>query len=199
MYCIEYGYSIKQYAMKTKATLLSLGLIISLSGWAQIFQTNKGMISFFSWASIGTIDATSMLLSSAIDTGNNQVAFSVPIRTFIFRNSKMQTDFNEDYMESEKYPDATYKGTIQTKVDWKKEGQVHVVATGTLTLHNISKQRTDSATVTIKNGEISVKGNFIVSTEDYGIRIPEILSKHISKEIYIMYGCLYQPVCIAKK
>jgi polyisoprenoid-binding protein YceI len=185
--------------MKTKATLLSLGLIISLSGWAQVFQANKGMISFFSWASIGTIDATSMQLSSAIDTANNEVVFSVPIRTFTFQGSKMQTDFNEDYMESEKYPDATYKGIIQTKVDWKKEGQVKVVASGTLTLHHISKQRTDSATVTIKNGEISVKGNFIVATEDYGIRIPEILSKNISKEIYIMYGCLYQPVCIAKK
>src|ERR1700751_5814777 len=86
--------------------------ISALTIKAQILKSTDGTVSFFSVAPIENIDATSKHFVSAINTTTNEIVFEVGIPSFQFKNGKMQEDFNQDFMDSDKYPVATYKGKI---------------------------------------------------------------------------------------
>jgi len=109
------------------------------------------------------------------------------MRSFQFKNGKMQTDFNEHYLESDKYPNATYKGKIETNIHWQKPGTYKAVSKGTLTIHNTPKERTDTATVTISNGKINIKGGFLVRIADHDIKIPTLIVKKIAEVVSVRF------------
>jgi hypothetical protein len=184
---------LKLIAMKTLFTLLLLGFWIRPSSPPDVYHCTNGMISFLSWAPMETIDATSMELHSTLDTRTGEVIFSLPVSSFQFRNPKMQIDFNEDFMETDRFPSAIYKGKIQDIISWNKDGQCKIISAGVMTIHNLSRPRTDTATLTITNSQISIEGHFKVRVSDYGIKIPAILNKNISEEIYVLFGCSYKP------
>jgi hypothetical protein len=179
--------------MKTAIPFLLFVLLSQPPSPPVVYECSNGMISFLSWAEVENIDATSTRLCSALDTLSGEITFSVPINSFEFKNSKMRNDFNEDFMESDKYPDALYKGHIQTPISWNKDGKYEVIASGVLTIHHISSTRTDTAIVFIHNGQFSMEGHLKVQVHDFGIKIPAFLSRHISEEIYILWGCTYTP------
>src|SRR5438552_2698707 len=110
----------------------------------ELIKSDEGTVSFFSVAPIENIDATSNRVVSVINSSTNEIAFSVSIRSFEFKSKKMQTDFNEDFMDSDKYPVANYKGKINEDVNWKREGTYKITAKGVLTIHGASKERVDT-------------------------------------------------------
>ena len=78
---------------------------------AQVFKSNAGSVSFFSEAPLENIDATSNNIVSVINTSTNEIVFLVPISTFQFKKKLMQEHFNENYVESDKYPKASFNGS----------------------------------------------------------------------------------------
>src|SRR5579859_4572324 len=108
--------------MKNIAFVFALLLLPGIKTSAQIYKFNDGKASLFSEAPIENIDAHSASFSSILNTSTNEIAFVVPINSFQFKKPMMQEHFNEKYMESDKYPQATYKGIINEKVDWTKNG-----------------------------------------------------------------------------
>src|SRR6187397_701119 len=87
-----------------------------------VFIDSKGTCSFFASTALEDIDATSTQTVGALNTKTKSVYFKVKMETFIFRRSLMQEHFNENYMESEKFPYGTFKGTINENIDYSKDG-----------------------------------------------------------------------------
>ena len=106
----------------------------------------------------------------------------------------MEEHFNEDYMESNKYPKATFKGTITdlSKVDFTKDGVYKVNVSGDLTMHNVTKPNfSTDGTITIKDGKISANSKFMVELKDYNIKIPKVVASNIAEKIEITVVCSY--------
>jgi hypothetical protein len=151
-----------------------------------IFNISKGNIIFSSDAPLELISAGSKDLKGIIETEKKQFAFSVKVQSFKGFNSGFQKDhFNENYLESSKYPDATFSGKIIEDVDFTKNTVVTVRAKGILTVHGVTKERIIKSDMTIKNGVISIKSNFTVLLADHNIPIPKVVHDKLASEIKV--------------
>ncbi|MFI5218047.1 MAG: YceI family protein [Bacteroidia bacterium] len=169
-----------------------LFLFVSVSVKSQsIYLCRTGEITFFSKAALEDIDAKSESLNSVLNIANNEIVFFVPMRSFKFKKAMMQEHFNEKYVESDKYPNATYKGKINTAIDYSKDGEYEITATGTFVVHGVEKQRTDKGRLIIKDGTISIQSEFIVALKDHNIKIPKLLTENIAETVKINFSINY--------
>jgi polyisoprenoid-binding protein YceI len=161
---------------------------------AQEVQTSKAInISFYSSAPLEDIEAKTSNGTSVITTSKNSFFFLVPIKSFTFKSSLMQEHFNENYMESEKFPDARFTGKINEEIDWKKDGVYNVTVTGKLTVHGVDKDRTIPGTITIKNGVVSINAKFDISCKDHNIKIPSMMAEKIAEVVAVTISGTYAP------
>jgi hypothetical protein len=167
-------------------------LLFSLQVKAQTYKSENGTVSFFSEAPLENIDATSKHLVSAINIANGEIVFEVAIKSMQFENKKMQDDFNEDFMDSDKFPLAIYRGKINEKIDWLKNGTHKITSYGILTIHGVGKERADTATVIIKDGKIAMNGDFRVKVSDHKIKIPKLLFQKIAEVVTVKFTCNYK-------
>jgi YceI-like domain len=161
---------------------------------AQDVQSSKAInISFYSSAPLEDIEAKTSNGTSVITTSKNNFFFLVPIKSFTFKSSLMQEHFNENYMESEKFPDARFNGKINEEIDWKKDGVYNVTVTGKLTVHGVDKDRTIPGTITIKAGVISIASKFDISCKEHNIKIPSMMAEKIAETVAVTVGGSYAP------
>jgi hypothetical protein len=123
--------------MKTIAlTLIALGAISTAS--AQVYAgTEKGTkVHFFSKTAMKDIEATNAFAKPFLKTETGEFIVKLQNKAFRFENSFMQEHFNENYMESEKFPFTTFMGKINEKVDYKKDGEYKVTCTGKMDMHS---------------------------------------------------------------
>lgn len=160
---------------------------------AQKSYTKNGNISFFSTSPLENIDAKNNQVMSVLDTQTGSLQFSVIIKAFHFKKSLMEEHFNEDYMESTKYPKAIFKGafTDLKKIYFAKDGSYNVFVSGDFTLHGVTKKITVPGIITVKNGIPTAASKFTVKLADYDISIPKILKDNISENIIITVACTY--------
>lgn len=167
-------------------TVFILLLGSSFKDPVSIFNISKGNITFTSDAPLELITAGSNELKGLIETERKQFAFSVKVRSFKGFNSGFQKDhFNENYLESDKYPDATFSGKIIEDVDFTKNNILSVRAKGILTVHGVSKERIIKSDMTIKNGAVFIKANFTVLLADHNIPIPKVVHEKLASEIKV--------------
>jgi hypothetical protein len=176
-----------------KKLLLILGVLVLLTNtsFSQIYLCKNGNISFFQETSVEDIDARSTKLLSILNTENNMIAYKVDMESFIFEKSLMRDHFNENYVESNKYPTAVFRGVINEKIDWSKDGVYNITSIGDMVMHGISKRITEKGTLTIKNGEINITNFFTIKFTDYGVKIPNLLSKQLAESVDITINCIY--------
>lgn len=181
--------------MKIIVFILITILTVTQATYAQSYLTKNGKISFFSKTDIENIDAVNNQAVSVITPQTGSIAFSVLITGFLFKKSLMQEHFNENYMESAKYPKAGFKGTITdlSKVDFKKDGSYSVTVTGDLNIHNVTNKITVPAVIQVKGSKVSANTTFTVKLGDYKISVPKIVEGNISKTIEIKVDCNYVP------
>lgn len=158
-----------------------------------LYTCRNARITLFSTALIEDIKATTSAGVSVYNATTGELDFSVPISTFQFEKAFMQQHFNSDYMESDKYPKAIFKGRIQEHIDVAREGSYPVNVTGDLTVHGITQKRTIQGSVSIKNGIVSMASEFMVKCADHHIDIPQILFYHIAESIKITVSATYNP------
>jgi hypothetical protein len=175
-------------------------IIIVLLSWLNInhagqdlYTCKNARITLFSGALIEDISATTPAGVSVFNASTGELDFSVAISTFHFDKAFMQQHFNSDYMESDKYPRATFKGKIQEHIDVTKDGTYPVNAVGELTVHNVTQARTVQGSLTVKNGMITMTSEFMVKCADHHIDIPQILFYHIAESIKITVSATYTP------
>jgi len=175
--------------MSTKILLTVLFVVASFLGIAQKkYFTKNATISFYSKTSVEKIEAINKKALVVIDLAANKMEFSVLIKGFEFEKALMQEHFNEDYLESDKYPKAVFKGSFEEPVaDINSTGNktVTLKVNGSLTLHGVSKMINTVAVLQIKNNMISAVSNFKILLSDYNIKVPAVVGNNISKEIEI--------------
>jgi polyisoprenoid-binding protein YceI len=171
---------------------------IILLAWMSIFQTGQGLymcknaeISIFSSAPIEDIAAKTSSGQSVYNAATGDLVFSVAINTFKFRKALMQEHFNSDYLESDKYPRATFKGKIQEHPDLTKDGTYQITATGVLDVHNVKQNRTIPGTLTVSNGNVTMKSEFMVKCVDHHIDIPKLVFQNIAETIKVNITATY--------
>ena len=179
--------------MKKLSVLLS-AMLISGSISAQKFMTREGYIKFFGSTPMENIEAVSSQASSVIDASNNAVVFQVLLNSFTFEKALMQEHFNENYVESEKYPKAVFKGNIVDKVEYSKPGTYKITLKGTMSLHGVDKAVTTPATLIVEKGTIKLAAEFQMIPEDYNIAIPGAVREKIAKQMDVTVKCSYQEV-----
>lgn len=172
---------------------LFLGLfwVMALEGTAQKFVAEKSVITFFSDALIEDITATNSKTLSIFNKQTGEIAFSVPIREFQFDKKLMQEHFNEKYMESDKYPKATFSGKL-LNFDETQTGIQNVKASGKLSIHGVTKDVELSGTVQLSD-KLVLKSKFNVKLADYKIKIPQVVFQNIAEVVEVSVDITYKP------
>lgn len=159
------------------------------------YTSNTGTISFTSDAPLELIKASSEDLQGVIDPATNSFAFAVKVNTLKGFNSALQMEhFNENYLESAKFPKATFSGKIIEQIDFSVDGTYVVRAKGKLKIHGIEQVRIIKGKIKISGNEISVKTDFFVPLADHDITIPKIVNKKIATEIEVFIDAVLTKV-----
>ena len=182
--------------MQIKNILLILVICVAANSPinGQIYFTKNGRISFFSKTILEDINADNNQVISILNLQTGALQFSLLNNAFHFPKAKMEEDFNEDYMESSRYPRSTFKGTIAgiDKIDFSKDGTWPVNVSGELMIHGVSKSIAVPGKIIIKGEKVSASASFKILPKDYKIRIPSLVSNKIAESIDVTVDCLYQ-------
>ncbi len=172
--------------MRKRFVTICLVLAAGLAAHAQKFGTRTGNVSFFSKSPLENIKAENNQAYAVIDAGKKNLAIALLLKGFIFEKELMQTHFNENYVESDKYPKANFNGTFEgSTATLDKDGNYQVTVKGTLSLHNVTKTIEVPATLKKQGNSITGNANFKVKPEDYNISIPSIVRDKIASEITV--------------
>lgn len=171
--------------MKKVLTILGIALLASTSTFAQKYFSREGHVNFFSDTKMEDIKADNKKATVVLDAATGAVELSLLIKSFEFEKALMQEHFNENYMESDTYPKASFKGKIDNlaAVNFKKDGTYNTTVTGDLTMHGVTKKTTINVTIKVAGGKISANSKFQVVPEDYKITIPNTVRDNIASKI----------------
>jgi len=151
-----------------------------------IYSTETGTITFRSEAVEELISATSHQLRGLIDIEKRTFAFRILLRSFNgFNNGLQREHFNENYLESEKYPEATFRGKIIEQVDFTGRGKFIIRAKGLLSIHGVEQERIIKSEVTMFNGILHVESVFSILITDHDIKVPRVVHEKIASEIQV--------------
>lgn len=181
--------------MKFTTTLL-LSLILLLPAKAQRYMTKTGHISFYSHTPLEDIRANNNQVASVVDLSTGEIVFQVLIKSFKFEKALMEEHFNENYLESDKYPRSTFKGKIITPAlsELNREGKREVTVEGDLNLHNVTRKITVTGTIESSDGSLAAFSKFNINPEDYDIEIPSVVRDNIAKTIEVTVDLKYSAV-----
>lgn len=165
----------------------ALTLVVNLSAQKYFSRDVVARFNATTPSSPELIEATSTSGSMVIDFATNTVQAAVLIKSFQFQRALMQEHFNENYMESDKYPKANFKGDIVNTgvINLKKDGTYDAKLKGKLTLHGVSKEMETTAKCTVKGKQILATANFEVQMADFKIDIPSLVSDKVAKSAKI--------------
>lgn len=176
--------------------ILSLLTMFALSVSAQKYMTKNGFISFFSHTPMEDIKGENNQVAGVIDASTGEMVFQVLIKSFHFDRTLMEEHFNENYMESDKFPKASFKGKISDlkSVDFTKNGSYEVVVEGDLTIRDVTKKISVKGTIEVVSGGLNANTKFIIAPEDYNIKIPPVVREKIAKTLEVTVAMKYAPV-----
>lgn len=178
--CLTYIYIVKLLIQ----IIFLIGIQFGLLG-QEIKKCTDATIHFVSEAPLELISATSTECAGVLDVGKGEFAFRVRLRSFEGFNSALQKEhFNENYLESDKFPSATFKGHFIDRTKELSNGEHQVK--GNLTVHGVEEERVFNVTIeTTDSGGISFECDFIVQLETHHIDVPRIVYQKIAEEIQV--------------
>ncbi|MFM7218021.1 MAG: YceI family protein [Bacteroidota bacterium] len=182
-----------------KILILFCALAVTGASAQSKFFTKKGKITFDATTpdSPEQIRAKNENVVSVIDLSSGAMEFMLSMTAFSFEKALMQEHFNENYVESEKFPKANFKGSIVNLKDVSllKDANYPVNIKGNMTIHGVTKEVTATGTLTVKGGTLTAgKSEFKLHLPDYGIDIPNLVSDKLSKDAKIKVDLVYEPV-----
>lgn len=179
-----------------KYILFSFLLVVTIQLDAQKYFTKEGKISFYSDAPMEKIEAHNSKATAVLDLESGKMQWAVLIKAFQFEKALMQEHFNENYMESSKYPKATFTGSINdwTTIDLNDNAEHSVTLDGDLTIHGVTHSISTPAKLLVKNGELMGTAVFTAKVADYNIEIPGIVREKIAREVEIHIDANFQPL-----
>jgi len=179
-----------------KKIIFLLGLVICFGAQAQDMYKNKkegSSIQFLSKSPLEDIEAINKNPIAVYKPGTGDLQFAVVMTQFKFKAALMEEHFNENYVESEKYPQAVFRGKVNEKVDLTKDGETKVTVTGKLTLHGVTKDITVEGTITKKGEELIMHSTFKIKVADYNIKVPSLYVQNIAEVVDVTVHALLEP------
>lgn len=178
-----------------KKLLICISLFIATFANSQIYKAKSGgtTVSFYSKSPLEDIEATNKGAIVVLNAKTGDLQCAVTIVNFKFKNALMEEHFNENYMESEKFPKSTFKGKINEPVDYTKDGETKVTVTGKMEIHGVTKDETYTGTIKKVGNEITLDCKFKVKVADYNIKVPTLYVKNIAEVVDIDYKCILEP------
>lgn len=168
------------------ATLLGVS---TTALFAQKYMTRTGKIDFNATNahSPEKVEGINNEVASIMDAKTGDVVFQAPVKSFKFERQLMEEHFNENYMESDKYPKSDFKGKIENpgEIDFSKDGTYNAKVAGKLSIHGVTNEVSVPGTITIKGNEALVKAKFTVKLIDYKITVPSLVADKLSKEAVV--------------
>ena len=160
------------------------------------YFTKDGNITFFSSTAIEDIEAVNRKATSVLDASTGNIEWAVLIKAFLFEKALMQEHFNENYLESDKFPKASFKGVVQNikSIDFKKDGTYKQKVKGKLTIRDVTQEVETDATFIVKGTKISASCTFEIAVADYKIKIPSVVADKIAKTMEITVQADYEPL-----
>jgi polyisoprenoid-binding protein YceI len=175
--------------MLKKNLIVALMFTLSTSGvFAQSkFFTKTGQVNFFSKASLEDIEAKNKTVTAVLDSKSGAMQFAIQMKGFEFEKQLMQQHFNENYVESDKFPKAEFKGTIvnNSDINYDKEGTYPAKVKGKLTIHGVTQDIETNGTVKVDGENLKLESAFNILLSDYDIKIPSVVKEKISNSIKI--------------
>jgi len=179
--------------MKTIVIILFLSLI-QLAGFSQsTYFTRSGHIYFISHTDVIDIDADNHQVASFLDIESGKIQFAVLIKSFEFSLATAKEHFNESYMESDKFPKATFKGEVLNidSINLNKNGICSVRVKGDITIKGITKNIEVPGKFIIENGQINAISEFELSISDFNISVPRIVENRVAKIVQLRVSMNY--------
>ena len=173
-------------------SLIVLLITITTDIFSQKYSIEKSFVSFYSHAAIEDITADNKKVSSIFNATTGDIVFSIPVNEFQFKKSLMQEHFNEKYMESDKFPKATFQGKVMN-FDVNAKGQQQAKAVGKLTIHGVTNDVGIPGTFEKLDNKLSMKAKLIVKLVDYKITIPQLLWQNIAEQVEVTADFSYKP------
>jgi hypothetical protein len=171
-----------------KKIIIILSLFTTSFIYAQdVYKLKSSEVNFFAGTALEDIQAKNKKSSSFLNIKTGELVISIPNTQFVFPNALMQDHFNENYMESEKFPKSEFKGKIINiqNIDFKNLNGIKVQVDGYLTIHGVTQHRVIE--VVLKNEKSLIVGvtKFIIKLEDHEIKRPQILWEKISEQVEV--------------
>jgi len=180
---------LKKTKSKSMKKILLIGLVVSSHAlFAQKLTSTNSITTFFSSATLEDIAATTKKGKSVIDTSNGNIAFSIPISSFEFEKLLMQEHFNEKYMETEKFPKASFSGLIEK---WNGESLEVATTKGKLNIHGVTKEIIVNGNVIFEENRLILTAKFNVRLEDFGVEVPSLMFQKIAEVVEITINYEY--------
>jgi hypothetical protein len=166
----------------TSILLLACGFLAN----AQNYTSKQVSVIIFSATPVEDIKAASNVNTAVLIGQSQELVIQVPIKSLTFDKKLMQEHFNENYMESDRFPTAKFKGIISPKIDLQQDGIYAVTAKGVLSVHGVDQPRTLTGKITVKDQTISINSSFDVACVAHKIKIPSLVFTKIAEVIKVM-------------
>ena len=179
-----------------RLAFISILSFLFFAGNAQKYMTKNGFIGFFSHTSMEDIKAENNQVAGVLDISTGEMVFQTLIKSFHFDRALMEEHFNENYMESDKFPKASFKGKITnlSSVNFSKNGTYEVTVDGDLTIHDATNKISTKGSIEVVTGGINANSKFNIVPEDYKISIPGVVRDKIDKSLGVIVTMKYTPL-----
>jgi hypothetical protein len=172
--------------LNVKVLLLVVFLPLLCASQSILYVSKEGKVSFTSDAPLEMIKASSNAIVGAVKSTDRSFAFSVLVKSFEGFNSTLQrTHFNENYLESDKFPKITFEGKIIEDINLSKDGTYNIRGKGRFIIHGVSQERIIPCKLVVSNSKLTVTSNFTVFLDDHNIKIPAVVNQKIAEEIMV--------------
>jgi polyisoprenoid-binding protein YceI len=176
-----------------KSLLLILSAFFCLTSYSQVYLSKSCEITFFSEAPLENIEAKNTAAVPVLSTSTNDLQVKIPIKGFKFKNALMEEHFNEEYLESDKFEHAIFKGKINEKIDYTINGKNEVSVTGKLEMHGVTREITIKGTLTVADGKILLDSKFNIHVADYKIEVPNMYVQNIAEDVAVTVKATLEP------
>ena len=179
--------------MKKILILILISCTVSFANAQVIYFTKTGKAWFDAGTGMEDITGTNKSVTSVFDPASGKIQFKVTIKAFEFWSALLGEHFNENYMESDKYPDSKFMGVVTNmdKVNVAKDGTYPVNVKGKLTIHGLEKEIETKGTFKVSGQTIDASSEFVVTLDDYKIAIPGVVKDKLSKTAKVKINCNY--------
>jgi hypothetical protein len=175
-----------------KITLLLLSFVLCTVTAQEKLTTSKCAIYFEASVPLfEAVEAKNDIVECELIPEKSQINFTAVIKKFQFKRDLMKEHFNSNYMESDRYTKATFKGIIE-KFDLKiiNEKEKEFLIKGKLTIHGQTRMITVLAKIKKVGNGIQISSRFTLNTDDFKIEIPNIVIAKISKSVNTQIDCI---------